>query len=358
MTSTTTTTAPAADLAPLRVGLVATNAGPIGGRDSHAIEVLTASAEVFATDREVIVEILRVAAADDIDRVIEQMTNAGVTVVFTTCDGTLTQDIVEHVADAGLLAVTSCAALPASPLTPGSRNVIDLASLSDHAQVLADHLSDIGVSAPAFLRSTLVGDVERSCLDTERRLAATHAVRSVASASFGGIVEGADDVILTNAAELVAADAFVVCALPGALGEAIDTIRTAGFAQPVYVPWFGSSERFADTTTDVFILAPASVFGDDPSADLKAVFARLTSGEEDAADAVIADAFVSVIQAAAASGSIGSGAIERQLLVQAEAATGVLTIDADTRRPINRNYRVIEMRGATGSVVDITSTGS
>lgn len=357
-TPSTTTTAAPPELPALRVGLVATSSGPNADRDSHAIEVLTSSANVFAKEREVVLEIVRVRAADDIERVVDQLTDAGVTVVFTTCDGALTSEIVDRAEAADLLAVTSCASLPSADLSARPRNVVDLGSLADHATVLADHLVDIGVEAPAFLRSTLVGDVERSCLDTERRMAATHGTPATASATFSGIVDGVEETVLANLDGVKSSDAIVLCALPGALADAIGTIRNSGFDQPIYIPWFASTEQFADDTENVFLLAPGSVFGDDPSAAINEVVSRLVGGTADASDALTADAFAGVINAVAATNSVGSRAIEQELLRQTQAATGLLSIDPNRRQPINRNYRVIEMAGSVGRVVDVTATAS
>lgn len=357
-TSTTTTIAAPQPPPALRVGLVATGSGPNAGRDSHAIEVLTASANVFTSQREVIIEIVRVGAAEDIGAVVSQLTDAGVTVVFTTCDGALTSEIVDRAADADLLAVTSCASLPAAELNARPRNVIDLGSLADHAVVLADHLADNGVAAPVFLRSTLVGDVERSCLDTERRMSASHGIQARASATFSGIVDGVGEAVLANIEGLTSSDAIVLCALPGGLAEAIGVLRNSGFDQPIYIPWFASTEQFADDTENVFLLTPGSVFGDDPSAEINEVMSRLTDGTADASDALTADAFAGVMNAVAATDSVGSAAIEQELLRQTKAATGVLTIDPNHREPINRNYRLIEIRGSVGNVVDVTATAS
>jgi len=274
----------------VNVGIVLNTASPTAARDERLVEVMAASAAAVraAQSVEIFVETATIADVDDAASAVRDLVNRGVTVIATSCDDSSMQTVVDAAIEEQLLAVTGCVAIPKPELNLSNRLFIDLASLDDSSAAMAAYARAKNYTSVAVLSSELIPDVEQSCLDIEQFL--TDTPRSIELAARGSFVELVDDpstLVSSLAPQLASADAIVVCALAPALGDMIEALRASGLEQPILVPWFGEPQDWAATTTNVFVLSPSSVYGDDPSMDVAELFAEIEDAE--AVDVIAAD---------------------------------------------------------------------
>ncbi len=356
-----TTVAPAASGAQrgvltLRIGTVINAAAPTAARDRRTVDALEVAAALTVDRITTTIESISIDGSRDVAAAVAALAERGVTVIASTCDEATTGALLEAAVEAGLLAVTGCAELP-EPTDGGPTGplFIDLASLDDAADAMAEYAVGDGRSVAAVVRSTLIGDVAETCVDFEG--AFLERGGSIAlSAEFEGLVETPTDVLTASAPLLASVDVFALCGLPEVLGDAVASIRAAGYDQPIVVPWFGADSEWPPATDDVFVVALATT--DDPRDEVVDFLDELGETAR-AVDVVSADVVALLARAAARAASVGSTRIESMLLGQQyDAFSGSLFVDPGDRRIRGREYRVLAVSGGAAQIVSSVTAGA
>ena len=404
-TSTTTTTTIPDRPDTIRIGLAVNGDAPTAEFDAQIEAILEEAAISTAAETGISIDLrpISITTPGQAEGAMLSLINDGVNVVITGCDDATIPAVVEAATANELLAVTGCVSLPRPDIDRLSSEInsdlfIDLSALRDNARAIANHADAEGFSSLAVVGSTLVPDVERVCVDLQDELApevnvegepeATgnvvdvegeqlldedededededgdgvvddQAVSIIAKVNFVELVDAPGNVVsdLVAATEVDPPDAIVVCALPPTVGDIVSELRNRGFDQPVILPWYGDGQTWADGTRDVFIVTPASRYGDDPAELTTSLFEALTiDGEQpDAVDIVTADTLSVLSDAAARSGSVGSQRVATairngDLTTPISGISGSLHVGGDDLTPVQRVYRVVAIEEGRAS---------
>lgn len=329
----------------VRVGTIVNTAAPTVELDRRLTEVMRQAADSRSSGAAVSIEVMTIDGFEDIESSVSALAGRGVTVIAALCDDATVPGIVEAAVNQGILAVTACVSLPTPTLTSDSPMFIDLAGMHDSGEVIARWASEQDVSGLATIQSDLLADVEESCTSVQSSLASVDVSLDL-SLTFTELVDDPTTVIDDSRALLETTDAIVVCALPPAAGDMVSTLRSNGLDQPIIVPWFADTQRWPITTSDVFVVAPASRHGDDPTSAVVDLFDVIGASAQ-AADVVTADSIAMLSNAALTARSTGSSRLAEQLRAgSVMAVSGELSVDDDSRVS-GRDYRVIGVtRGA------------
>lgn len=338
----------------VNIGIVLNTASLTADRDLRLAEVMAASAGAVNELQpvEVFVETVTISDPADAPAAVVELVNRGVTVIATSCDDSTMGVVVETALAEQLLAVTGCVTIPKPELDISDRLFIDLASLDDAPSAMATWAQGQDIGSIALLSSELIPDVEQTCSDFEKfATAAPAGIEIVAKASFVELVDDPNAVVDSLADRLPEADAIVVCALAPTLGDVVDALRNSGLDQPVLVPWFGQPQAWNDSISDVFILSPSSVDGDDPASEVVDLYDELTAAEP--TDVVAADTLAVVAAAANASQSVGSRRLANAMRGETiNGVSGTLAVGDGVELPVTRSYRVLEVSNGRITVVD------
>ncbi len=330
-----------AGLLRVNVGMILNSAAPTADRDARLAEVFAIAADAQELGVDVNLETVTIDDLDDVASSVRTLVNRGVTVIATSCDDSSMPAVVDSAIEAQLLAVTGCVTIPRPDLAMSSRLFIDLAGLNDSPQALARWASIEDFTNAAVISSELIPDVSNTCTDIVGALDEVD-IALAATATFTGLVDDAESVVASIAEPLAEADAIVVCALAPSLGDVVFSLRAAGFEQPIMVPWFGDAQRWPQDTSDVFIFATASRYGDDPLPAVQALFDQVDDPE--AVDIVAADTVAILANVADAAGSVGSRRLADTIRTTTSAVvSGALTIDATNSVTEQRAYRLLEV---------------
>ena len=402
-TSTTTTTTVPDRPDTIRIGLAVNGDAPTAEFDAQIEAILEEAAISTAAETGISIDLrpVSITTPGQAEGAMLSLINDGVNVVITGCDDATVPAVVEAATANELLAVTGCVSLPRPDIDRLSSEInsdlfIDLSALRDNARAIANHADAEGFSSLAVVGSTLVPDVERVCVDLQDELTpevnvegepeATgdvvdvegeqlldedededevgdgvvddQSVSIIAKVNFVELVDAPGNVVsdLVAATEVDPPDAIVVCALPPTVGDIVSELRNRGFDQPVILPWYGDGQTWADGTRDVFIVTPASRYGDDPAELTTSLFEALTiDGEQpDAVDIVTADTLSVLSDAAARSGSVGSQRVATairngDLTTPISGISGSLHVGGDDLTPVQRVYRVVAIEEGRAS---------
>ena len=332
-----------AGLLRVNVGMIVNSAAPTADRDARLADVIGIAAESQETDVDVNIETITIDDLDDVPSAVRTLVNRGVTVMATSCDDSSMPAVVETAIEEQLLAVTGCVTIPRPDLSVSSRLFIDLAGLNDSSRTIARWASIEDFENMAVISSELIPDVADSCTDVVGSLSEVE-IGLAATATFTELVDDAQSVVASIAEPLANADGIVVCALAPSLGDVVFSLRSAGFDQPIIVPWFGDAQKWPEETNDVFVLATASRHGDDPLVAVEALFDQLDDPE--AVDIVAADTVAMLANAAENAGSVGSRRLaDTMRTTTAAGVSGALSIDATGSATEQRWYRLLEIVG-------------
>ena len=335
------------------LGMILNATAPTSERDERLVVVMRSAAAVSESDVQLRIETISIDQIDDVESAVDALIDRGVTVIAASCDDSSMPAVVESTIAAGLLAVTGCVTIPRPELNVSSPLFIDLAGLDDTPNALANWVQKTDARTVAIVGSGLIPDVEKTCLDLEPALL-TRDLEIVAKASFTEVLDDAAAVVESVGPRLAEADVVAVCALTPSLGELVEELREAGFDQPIIVPWFGDTQVWKASTNNVFVLAPASRYGDDPSALVSSVFRELDNPE--AVDVVAADTLAILAAAAERTRSTGSSRLAGAIAdIKMAAVSGDVVFGRDGATSIERGYRVIEVTDGTPEFVEIIS---
>ena len=326
----------------VNVGMILNTSAPTAARDARLAQVMRTAADVSNSSVRVRIQTIEITSISDAPSAVRELVDRGVTVIATSCDDSSMPLVVEATIDEQLLAVTGCVTIPRPELQVQSRLFIDLAGLEDTSSAMAEWAVDSGVESMAIISSALIPDVSNTCSDLEVALNERE-IRLAAKTTFTGLVDNPAEPVAAIGASLPDADAIAICALAPSLSDTVLALRSAGFDQPIIVPWFGDPQAWTPGVDDVFVLAPASRFDDDPVDSVRALFRTL--GDHEAVDVVAADTISILANSAERAGSRGSTRIADTIRSTQtfDAVSGQVEIDADSSTTIGRDYRLIEI---------------
>jgi len=317
---------------------------------------MTESARVVSSGESarVRIETATIDQLADVGVAIDELIELGVTVIATSCDDVSLRAVVDAAIEQSLLAVTGCVTIPAPDLSIDDRLFINLASLDDSGATIAGWAAAEGLDDLVLLSSDLIPDVEKTCASVEAIASDASDVESVSSVEFVELIDDPNVLVESLEPQLSEADAFVVCALPPAVGDVAAALRSAGLEQPILVPWFGELEDWDESTSDVFVFSPSSRHGDDPDDSVRELYDSLASPE--ALDVVAADTLSAIANAAQDAQSIGSRRIADALRgSQVAAVSGDISVEPiGDNREVIRSYRVLEVRDGLPTFVGVT----
>lgn len=330
----------------VKIGTIVNTNAPTADRDLRLTEVLAQATDLATSGAAVTLEVMTIDGVDDVESTVSALAGRGVTVIAALCDDASVPQIVDAALEQGMLAVTACVTLPKPNLGQSSPMFFDLAGLHETPSAIVDWVKSQGAEGISTIGSDLLPDVANSCHEVERALAAA-GVSLDASVTFTELVDEPPLVVEGAASTLIETDALVLCALPPTASDMVTALRTAGFAQPVVVPWFAETENWPNTASDVFTIVPASRHGDDPAPAVVNLFESVGDTAQ-AVDVVSADTVALLANAAELARSPGSSRLADALSSDGRVAafSGDLSIDQD-RRVSERSYRVIEISNGT-----------
>ena len=309
--------------------------------DFAAVAETTATSLNASSDIELRLEIATIDGVSGVASAIDDLTSRGITALVTSCDDSTLPAVVDTAIEQELLVVTGCVAIPQPELSTDSL-LIDLADLSDSANRIVDWLVDGDLGQIATVTSTLIPDVAQTCVDLESETEERITGNVVAAVEFVELVDPVENIALELAPQQDMIEAIAICALPPAIGDVTSALRSAGFDQPVIVPWYGDPQEWAASVDDVFVFAPASRFGDDPASDVVELFAEIDDPEP--ADVVVADSLSALVQAVEIADSAASRRVAAALRDgDFDGTSGTLSVDTSRPSPVYRSYRVLEV---------------
>lgn len=324
----------------MKLGVIVNTSAPTADRDSRVVDVISTAIRSSTASIAVDLEVIEIDEVTDTSSAVGALIERGVTVIAALCDDATVPAVVDASVAAGVLAVTACVTIPRPTPAVTSPLFLDLADLPDAAEAIAQWSADRGASQVATLRSDLVPDVENACVDYEQAIAGEGLSLAVSS-TFTELLDDEDELVASVAPLLEDAELIALCALPPTTGTLVTALRAAGFEQPIVVPWFADGQFWPASTNDVFVITPASRYGDDPNEEIRALLTSIGSDAQ-ATDIVAADMIALLSSAAERAGSIGSTRIADAIRGQTSAAlSGELRVSADGSGPDGRTYRVI-----------------
>jgi branched-chain amino acid transport system substrate-binding protein len=144
-----------------------------------------------------------------------------------------------------------------------------------------------------------------------------------------------------------AADVIALCTFPPDITAAVKGIRDAGVKTPIFSPWSGDGtfwipEGLSDFTFSTF----ASVFGDDPSADVNALITEMTTAGKAPGTGgfVTGAATIEAIAAAITAAGTTDGkalAAEFEKFSGLPTTSGKISFSADMHTVFGREYRIM-----------------
>lgn len=383
ISSTTTTTEAAVAverITTLRVGIVVNEAAPTADLDARIVRILNESSSLLSTADSPRIELTTVSVetVGQADGSILALLQDGISVIITGCDDATVPAVLEAATSNELLAVTGCVALPRPDIAGADTDIdpslfVDLSSLADNSLAIEQYSLDQGHDSLGVIRSTLLPDVEQTCIDLEAQLpegddedaADTVGTGLAAATTFAELIDAPDNVVADFASSVDQTttgtiDAIVVCALPPSVGDIVQALREAGFDEEVIVPWYGDTQSWSADTTNVVTLSPASRHGDDPEGRTNDLFDAVTVGDQspNAVDVVTADTLAILVDAVLRTGSVGSRSLAETISGDAvvNGISGPIETVGSIDFPLRRSYRVIAINDGVATFATLAST--
>ena len=323
----------------VKLGAIINTDAPTADQDQRLADLLI---DVAATERPgaaIDIEVIPIDEVSDVDSAVSALVERGVTVIAALCDDASVPPIVAATAERGLLAITSCVTLPTPPLVPPSALFFDLSGMHDVAAAMVAWSVGQEATSVATIRSNLIPDVEETCTQFEAE-AANSGLSLDVSVTFTELVDDPETIINDAGPLLDDTDVIALCALAPTADDMVSALRSAGHNQPVVLPWFADPQVWSDTTNDVYVVAPASRYGDDPDQAVVDLFDMIDDSAQ-AADVVTADSIALLTAAAERAGSVGSTRLAGALSGSETAVLSGNLVIGDDARPTGRTYRVI-----------------
>lgn len=316
-----------------------------GGLDGRPVEVVTA-------DNRSDVDQAASAALEVLD--------AGADVVVTTCDYNFGAPAAQEAQNAGKLALSCAGSALFGSVGIGSLAYSVNESSATGGAVAAEFAVQRGWTTAYLLEDTSI-DFTGSWCDAFDE----------AFTELGGTVQGRDTFVQGDstiapqisslASQSSAPDLIALCGYPPTGGAAIAQLRAAGLAQPIVTPSTFDGPGWLDAApdvSDVFVVASASIFGDDPNPEINELVEVYTDRYEApqssyfAFGAQIAETIFAAVEDAGGGTEGADLAAALDAFDERDLLLGPTTYTASCHSALGRPMRVLEYGGGTGRFVE------
>ena len=291
----------------------------------------------------------------------DQLLGDGAEIMFVTCDVDFATPVVQETINDGKLAVAPCIGTDQmGPNRFGEKGELAFSfgnAAQDEGSAMAEFAWEQGWKSAAVATNTLLVYFKNVIQAFEARFAELggEIVASETYATGANNVQAA--VSRLNAAK---ADVIVTSTAFGELPALVSGIRSLGNETPILNSWAGDGTYWVTKdppVTNYYAVTFASVFGDDPSEDVKDLIAKL--GEADAAPgtggfitgAAAIDGVVTAIERAGGSTDGEALAAEMEKFESVETISGNVNFSDELHTVFGREYRVIKIENNEGSYV-------
>lgn len=283
---------------------------------------------------------------------VDLLTNQNADILWTTCDVDYATPAIQEGLAAGVLTVAPCIGTDQmGPLRFGEEGKLAFSFgnlAQDEGAVLAEYAIEQGFQTAIVIPDHLLVYFENVCSAFTARFTELggEVISEEGFASFDQSVNNLPTIVSGAGA----ADVIALCTFPPDITAAVKGIRDAGIATPIYSPWSGDGtfwipEGLSDFTFSTF----ASVFGDDPSAEVNDLIAAMTdAGSPPGTGGFITGAaMIEAIAAAITEAGSTDGATLAAVFESfsgLETTSGKISFSADMHTVFGREYRIMTFR--------------
>ncbi len=290
----------------------------------------------------------------------------GADVLLTTCDVDFATPAIQEGISAGLLTIAPCIGTdqmgPSRFGEPG-RLAFSIGNLAqDEGAVLAEYAIAQGHSSAIVVPDNLLVYFQNVCQAFTARFEELggEVIAEEGFASFDGSVNN----LATAVSQAGEADVIALCTFPPDISIAVGGIRDAGIDTPIFSPWSGDGnfwipEGLSDFTFSTY----ASVFGDDPSAEMNGLIAAM----EDAGSAPATGGFVTgaaaieaIVAAIEAAGSTDGAALaaEFESFSGLPTISGNISFSPELHTVFGREYRMMTFQDGVATFGELLAATS
>ena len=201
-------------------------------------------------------------------------------VLLTTCDVDYATPAIQEGINAGLLTVAPCIGtdqMGPSRFGDAGKLAFSMGNLAqDEGAVLAEYAIEKGYKTAIVVPDNLLVYFQNVCSAFTKRFEEKGG-KVIHNEGFTSFDQSVNNVptIVTGAGT---ADVIALCTFPPDITAAVKGIRDAGVATPIFSPWSGDGSFWIPDGLSNFTFSTfASVFGDDPSADVNALIQEMTA---------------------------------------------------------------------------------
>ena len=288
--------------------------------------------------------------------------DGGADVVFVTCDVDFATPVVQESIGQGKLTIAPCIGTDQmGPKRFGEQGRLAFSFgnvAQDEGSAMAEFAYDQGWRSAALATNTLLVYFKNVVQAFEKRFTelggeiVTRETYATGANNVGAAVSRLDD---ADADVIVTSTAF------GELPALVSGLRSAGNKTPILNSWAGDGTYWVPKSppvTDYYAVTYASVFGDDPSADVKEMIQALTdAGSQPGTGGFIAgaaaiDGVVEAINRADGSTEGEALADEIEQFDKVPTISGNVSFSPELHTVFGREYRVIRIQGNKGKYVE------
>ncbi len=290
----------------------------------------------------------------------------GAEVLLVTCDVDFATPAVQEGINAGVLTIAPCIGtdqMGPSRFGDAGRLAFSLGNVAqDEGAALAEYAIDQGWTSAIVVPDNLLVYFQDVCAAFTARFEEMGGtvVATEGFASFDGSVNNLPTAV-DSAGE---ADVIALCTFPPDIATAVGGIRGLGIDTPMLSPWSGdgtfwSPEDLNDFTFSTF----ASVFGDDPDADVAALVAEMEARGNPAGTGgfIVGAAAIETIAAAIeAVGSTDGAALADHLeaLSGLDTTSGQVSFSPELHTVFGREYRFMRFEDGTPVFQELRAASS
>jgi branched-chain amino acid transport system substrate-binding protein len=288
--------------------------------------------------------------------------DGGADIIFVTCDVDFATPVVQEAIGEGVLAIAPCIGTDQmGPKRFGEQGKLAFSFgnvAQDEGSAMAEFANSQGWKTAAIATNTLLVYFKNVTAAFEKRFTELGG-QVVARESYAtGANNVGAAVTRINGAE---ADVVVTSTAFGELPALVSGLRSLGNETPILNSWAGDGTYWAPKSpqvTNYFAVTYASVFGDDPNADVKEMIQALTdAGSPPGTGGFLAgagaiDGVAEAIRRADGSTDGEELAAEIEKFDNVETISGNVSFSPELHTVFGREYRVIQVEGNKGKYVE------
>jgi branched-chain amino acid transport system substrate-binding protein len=291
----------------------------------------------------------------------DQLLGDGADIMFVTCDVDFATPVVQESINDGKLTVAPCIGTDQmGPNRFGEKGELAFSfgnAAQDEGSAMAEFAWEQGWKSAALATNTLLVYFKNVVEAFEKRFTELGGTIAASETYATGANNVQAAVSRLNGAD---ADVIVTSTAFGELPALVSGLRSLGNETPILNSWAGDGTYWVTKdppVTEYYAVTFASVFGDDPSEDVKDLIAKL--GEADAAPgtggfitgAAAIDGVAEAIERAGGSLEGAELAAEMEAFENVETISGNVNFSDELHTVFGREYRVIKIEDNEGSYV-------